>query len=90
MILIYKSYAHWAFSSYAPSDLFVLLSWCCGLYTVCIKHNPYFTSSTSWSALVGSLASVLDMISESSKAKPALKHGALVRTRRALRSVCGS
>ena len=33
------------------------------------------------------MAILLDMIAESTKAKPALKKGALVRTRRALRSV---
>lgn len=74
-------------SSYAPSDLFVLLSWSCGLYTVCLKHNSQFTSSDPWKVLVGSMATLLDMIAESTKAKPALKKGALVRTRRAIRSV---
>ena len=74
-------------SSYAPSDLFVLLSWSCGLYTVCLKHNAQFTSSDPWKVLVGSMATLLDMIAESTIAKPALKKGALVRTRRALRSV---
>ncbi|KAF9479098.1 ARM repeat-containing protein [Pholiota conissans] len=72
--------------SYAPSDLFVLLSWSCGLYTVCVKHNPDFPKSNPWRALIGSLALVLDMLTESSKAKPSLKKGGLVRTRRALRS----
>ena len=74
-------------SSYAPSDLFVLLSWSCGLYAVCIKHDPHFTSSNSWKGLITSMAILLDIIAESTKAKPALKKGALVRTRRALRSV---
>ncbi|KAF8959922.1 armadillo-type protein [Flammula alnicola] len=72
--------------SYAPSDLFVLLSWSCGLYTTCIKYNPQFSTSNSWRVLVGSLALVFDMLTESSKAKPSLKKGAIVRTRRALRS----
>ncbi|KAF9561868.1 ARM repeat-containing protein [Agrocybe pediades] len=72
--------------SYAASDLFVLLNWSCGLYTICVKHNPHFSTSNAWRALIGSLALLLDMISESSKAKPSLKKGALVRTRRALRS----
>ena len=43
--------------------------------------------SDSWKLLIGSMATLLDMITESTKAKPALKKGALVRTRRALRSV---
>ncbi|KDR69874.1 hypothetical protein GALMADRAFT_913484 [Galerina marginata CBS 339.88] len=75
--------------SYAPSDLFVLLSWSCGLYTTCVKYNPQFTTSNSWRALVGSMAVLLDMLTESSMAKPSLKKGALVRTRRALRSAGG-
>ncbi|KAF8911690.1 armadillo-type protein [Gymnopilus junonius] len=72
--------------SYAPSDLFVLLSWSCGLYTICVKHNPHFPASSSWRVLVGSLAVLLDMLTESTKAKFSLKKGSLVRTRRALRT----
>lgn len=87
-IMIFHQFSNHDFSSsYAPSDLFVLLSWSCGLYTVCVKHNPQFTSSNSWKVLIGSMATLLDMVTESTKAKPALKKGALVRTRRALRSV---
>jgi hypothetical protein len=71
---------------YAPSDLFVLLSWSCGLDTVYLKHDPLFTLSNSWKVLIGSMETLLDMVAESAKAKPALKKGALVRTRRTLRS----
>ena len=74
-------------SSYAPSDIYVLLSWACGLYTVCVKHNPDFITSNSWRVLVGSMALLLDMLMESTQAKPSLKHGGIVLTRRALRSV---
>lgn len=74
-------------SAYAPSNIFVLLSWSCGLYTVCVKHNSQFSASNSWRVLIGSMALLLDMITESTKAKPSVKKGALVRTRRALRSV---
>ncbi|KAG2015263.1 translational activator GCN1 [Coprinopsis cinerea AmutBmut pab1-1] len=73
-------------NSYAPSNLFVLLSWSCGLYTTCTKHNPEFPSSPSFRVLVGSMAFLLDMLTESTLAKPSLKQGGLVRTRRALRS----
>ncbi|KAJ3828802.1 translational activator GCN1 [Lentinula raphanica] len=73
-------------SSYAPSNLFVLLEWCSGLYTVCLEANPQFTESPAWKSLVGSIAILLDMICESDRAKPSLKNGALVRVRRALRS----
>ncbi|KAF9059496.1 armadillo-type protein [Rhodocollybia butyracea] len=73
-------------SSYAPSDLFVLLSWCSGIYSVCLEVNPHFTETSSWKSVVGSLAILLDMLCDSNRAKPSLKNGALVRTRRALRS----
>ncbi|KAF8161530.1 armadillo-type protein [Crassisporium funariophilum] len=85
--LVKRGSAEYVRHSYAPSDLFVLLSWSCGLYTICAKHNPQFTSSNSWKLLIGSMAILLDMVTESTKAKPSLKKGALVRTRRALRSV---
>ncbi|TFK45118.1 armadillo-type protein [Crucibulum laeve] len=73
-------------SSHASSDFFVLLSWSCGLYTVCVKNNPDFPASNSWRLLIGSMAILLDMVMESTKAKPSVKKGGLVRVRRALRS----
>ncbi|KAF5363220.1 hypothetical protein D9758_008404 [Tetrapyrgos nigripes] len=73
-------------SSYAPSDLYVLLSWSCGLYTVCLETNALFTETQSWTFLVASMALLLDMICDSERAKPSLKNGALVHVRRALRS----
>ncbi|KAF9012742.1 armadillo-type protein [Cyathus striatus] len=73
-------------TAHAPADLFVLLSWSCGLYTICVKYNPDFPSSNSWKMLVGSMAILLDMLDESSTAKPSLKKGGLVKVRRALRS----
>ncbi|KAK0468862.1 armadillo-type protein [Armillaria novae-zelandiae] len=76
-------------SACAPSDLFTLLSWCCAIYTICIQHNPGFSETQSWNALLGSMALLLDMISDSSRAKDSLKHAALVRTRRAFRSAGG-
>ncbi|KAG6873014.1 hypothetical protein C0995_003975 [Termitomyces sp. Mi166 len=73
-------------SSYASSDLFVLLSWSCGIYTVCINTSLEFSSTNVWRVLVGSMATLLDMINASVKVKQSLLHGALVRVRRALRS----
>ncbi|KAF8057458.1 armadillo-type protein [Lyophyllum atratum] len=73
-------------SSYASSDLFVLLSWSCGIYTVCAKASPEFSSTNVWRVLVGSMATLLDMLSASTKAKTSMLQGALVRVRRALRS----
>ncbi|GLB43526.1 putative ARM repeat-containing protein [Lyophyllum shimeji] len=76
-------------SSYAPSDLFVLLSWSCVIYTVCLQAGPDFSATNAWRLLVGSMAMLLDMLSASTKARPAVLRGALVRVRRALRSAPG-
>ncbi|KAF5374683.1 hypothetical protein D9615_008940 [Tricholomella constricta] len=72
-------------SSYASSDLFVLLSWSCGIYTVCVNVSPEFSSTNVWRVLVGSMATLLEMLN-ASNARSSLLHGALVRVRRALRS----
>lgn len=75
-------------SSYASSDIFVLLSWTCHLYSVCLQANPDFTSTQFWRLLTGCLATLLDAIlNESTRAKSSMRKGALVRTRRMLRSV---
>ncbi|KAK1228592.1 translational activator of GCN4 [Marasmius sp. AFHP31] len=73
-------------SSYAPSNLYVLLSWACGLYTVCLQSNPTFAEPQSWKSILSSIAILLDMLCSSQQAKPSLKNGGLVVTRRALRS----
>jgi hypothetical protein len=58
------------------------------MYTICLKTNPEFPLTQIWRVLVGIVATLLDMLDGSIKAKPSLKHGAFVRVRRALRSVC--
>ncbi|KAH7908270.1 armadillo-type protein [Hygrophoropsis aurantiaca] len=74
-------------SSYASADIFVLLSWSCGLYTQCLQISPDFSSSDSWPVLVEILAILLDLqLNQSSRTKPTMQKSALVRTRRALRS----
>ncbi|KAG1734519.1 armadillo-type protein [Suillus lakei] len=74
-------------STYAPADIFVLLSWVCGLYATCLRSSPGFTSSPLWKVLVGIFATLLDMqINCSTRTKPTMQKSALVRTRRALRS----
>lgn len=68
--------------------MFVLLSWCCGLYVACLECNPDFTKSRSWTALLGIMASLVDMLLDpATRAKKSLQKSALVRTRRALRYV---
>ncbi|KAJ8595557.1 ARM repeat-containing protein [Rhizopogon salebrosus TDB-379] len=73
-------------SAYAPSDIFVLLSWACGLYATCLRSSPDFTSSPLWRVLVQIFATLLDMQLCSTRTKPTMQKSALVRTRRALRS----
>lgn len=74
-------------SAYAPADLFVLLTWSCGLYTTCLAAAPDFVSSDAWPVLAGILATLLDLLLHpSTRSKPTMQKSALVRTRRALRS----
>lgn len=74
-------------SALAGSSLFVLLSWCCGIYTVCIKTNPMFTDTQSFGVLVRIISILLDMLLDSDQNKPSMKTGAVARVRRALRVV---
>ena len=68
--------------------MFVLLSWCCGLYVTCLDCNADFPSNRAWPVLLGIMASLLDMLLDpSTRSKKSLQKSALVRTRRALRHV---
>ena len=68
--------------------MFVLLSWCCGLYITCLECSPDFPSNRAWPILLGLTASLVDMLLDpSTHAKKSLQKSALVRTRRALRHV---
>lgn len=74
--------------AHASTDVFVLLSWCCGIYTVCLQCNPEFPSERSWSPLVSTIAALLNLLlDKATKTKPTVQKSALVRTRRALRTV---
>ncbi|OCH93463.1 ARM repeat-containing protein [Obba rivulosa] len=74
-------------NSYASADMFVLLSWTCGLYISCVKTNPNFASTPSWESLLGVMATLVDLLlNESVRVKPSVQKSALVRTRRALRA----
>lgn len=75
-------------STYAPADLYVLLSWSCGLYTVYSATNTDASSTLPWKTLIAVMATLLELIlNKSTPAKDTLRKGALVRTRRSLRSV---
>lgn len=76
------------YRGFAPSDIFVLLSWSTGLYTELLKTNPDFPSTSPWRALIGTIAILLDLLLDSSShAKPAVRKSSIARVRRALRSV---
>jgi hypothetical protein len=75
-------------SSMAPANLFALLSWCCALYAVLVRYSTTFRSSALWTSLATSMATLLDLLRQpSTRAKSSIQKGAVVRTRRALRSV---
>lgn len=75
-------------TAYASADTFVLLSWTCGIYTVCVESSSEFTDSRLWNVVVGSMAMLLDhLLSPASRTKPSLRKATLIRVRRALRSV---
>jgi hypothetical protein len=76
------------FSSHAPTDFFSLLCWCCGLYTVVIHYPSISSSSPPWTSLTAIMTTLLDLLLQpSTRAKPSVRKSAVVRTRRALRSV---
>ncbi|KAH8103551.1 armadillo-type protein [Cristinia sonorae] len=71
----------------ASTDSFVLLSWCCALYTTRLQECGDFTTSKAWSSLVTTLATLLDVIlDKAAHVRPSVQKSSLVRTRRALRS----
>jgi hypothetical protein len=75
-------------SSCASMDMFVLLSWSCRLYTVCVSYDAKFPSTQSWNYLIPSLATLLNLLlAQSTRAKTSMRKSALTLTRRALRSV---
>jgi len=87
IVLLTKFHIYSA-SSYAPADIFVLLSWSCGLYTVCMSCNPRFSSTQCWKALTSALSSLFDLLmAESTGTKASMRKSGLTRVRRALRSV---
>ncbi|TCD64479.1 translational activator of GCN4 [Steccherinum ochraceum] len=71
----------------SSADPFILLSWCCALYPVCLQTTPDFTASKSWTSLITTWAILLDSIlDENTNSKRSVKKSSLVRTRAALRS----
>jgi hypothetical protein len=75
-------------SSQSSADIFVLLSWSTSMYSVCLTENDMFAASRSYKILVGVIAVLLNrLLDESLRIKASMRRAALVRTRRALRSV---
>ncbi|KAH8110478.1 ARM repeat-containing protein [Phellopilus nigrolimitatus] len=73
--------------SSAPANRFVLLRWCCVIYTVDTKSRSTLENSKEWNALVEALAFLLDsLLDASTPTKHTLRRTAVTSTRRALRS----
>ncbi|EMD33031.1 hypothetical protein CERSUDRAFT_99046 [Gelatoporia subvermispora B] len=48
--------------SYASSDMFVFLSWTCGLYVTCVKMNLQLESTPAWEPLIGVMATLVNLL----------------------------
>ncbi|KAH9925947.1 ARM repeat-containing protein [Epithele typhae] len=78
-------------SSCAAADIFVLLSWSCGLYVICLDCDPEFPTSRAWPVLLAIMACLVDMLLDpTTPGKKSIHKSALVRTRRALRHSPGN
>ena len=72
----------------STSNLFVPFTWCCVIYTTCLKVNEGFPETRGWNVLVGVIAIFLDSILHTSgKARHGITKAAKVRLWRGLRSV---
>ncbi|KDQ20094.1 hypothetical protein BOTBODRAFT_101949 [Botryobasidium botryosum FD-172 SS1] len=70
----------------ALSNQYVLLTWMCSLYGVCLALDSSFTSRPVWTSTVRVLATLLDSIlGADSKSKGSIQKSATVITRRAVR-----
>lgn len=73
--------------SAAAGNCFVLIKWCCCIYTVTAKSSSRTTDSKEQKSLIEAIALLLNsLLDESSPAKPTLRKNAVVCTRRAFRS----
>ena len=72
----------------SATHLFVPFTWCCVIYTTCLKVDEGFPETRAWNVLVGVIAIFLDSILHTSgKARFGIAKAAKVRLRRGLRSV---
>jgi hypothetical protein len=75
--------------SVAPSQVSVLLSWICALYSLLLSLNHLFMGTPAWQKLVTAFALVLDtLLDPGCPAKPSVRKQSIVQARRAVRSVC--
>lgn len=72
----------------STTNLFVPFTWCCVIYTACLKASEGFPETRGWNVLVGTIAIFFDSILHTSgKARHAITKATKVRLRRALRYV---
>ncbi|KIJ51382.1 hypothetical protein M422DRAFT_43931 [Sphaerobolus stellatus SS14] len=73
-------------SSSAPGNQFVLLNWACVVYTWICQSSSKF-SDQALKSILSTLASLLDsLLDQTAHIKQAIRRGAVVRARRAIRS----
>ena len=72
----------------STTNLFVPFTWCCVIYTACLKVNEGFPETRGWNILVGIIAILLDSILHTSgKTRHGIAKATKVRLRGGLRSV---
>lgn len=72
----------------STTNLFVPFTWCCVIYTTCLKVNNGFPETRGWNILVGVIAILLDSILHTSGGtRHGIAKATKVRLRRGLRSV---
>ena len=75
----------------STANLFVPFTWCCVIYTTCLKVSEGFSETRGWNVLVGVIAIFLDSILHTSgKARHGITKATKVRLWRGLRSVSGA
>jgi hypothetical protein len=74
-------------ASRATTDLFVLLSWACGIYGTCLKVSDGWADTRSFNVTLGLVAILLDFVVSGTRVRPVLQRSAITKARRTLRSV---
>lgn len=75
-------------SAIAPTQVSVVLTWTCSLYSLILSLNEHFIRTPAWKQLITTFALLLDALLDSQvDIKSTLRKSAVVQARRAVRSV---